>query len=81
MVLDPFQIDRDVAFDEVEARIAKHRADALGLQVHAVNVPIGMGQDVLAQVMADEAIHTENQNVFQINLSLSETLRERQRLM
>jgi hypothetical protein len=48
------------------------------LQVHAVNMPIGMGQDVLAQVMADESIDAKNQNVFQMNLIVSG---ERDRLM
>jgi hypothetical protein len=49
----------------MKARIAQHRADALRLQVHAVNMPIGFAKDVLAQVMADESIDPENQNVFQ----------------
>jgi hypothetical protein len=65
VVLDPFQIDRDVAFHEVKAGIAEQRTHALGLQVHAVYMPIRVSQDVLAQVMADEAIDPENQNVFQ----------------
>jgi hypothetical protein len=29
-------------------------------------MPIGVSQNVLAQVMADEAIDAENENVFQI---------------
>ena len=65
VILHPFQIDGDVAFHEMKARVAEQRADALGLQVHAVNMPIGMGQDVLAQVMADKSIDAKNQNVFQ----------------
>ena len=39
--------------------------DPLGLQIHAVDLPVGMRQDVLAQVMADEAVDAENENVFQ----------------
>jgi hypothetical protein len=37
-------------------RVPEQRTDALGLQVHAVNMPIGVSQDVLAQVMTDESI-------------------------
>jgi hypothetical protein len=65
VVFDPLLVDRDVAFDEVEAWVAEHRADALGLQVHAVNMPIGELQNVFAQVMADETIDPKNENVFQ----------------
>ena len=65
LVLDPFLVDGDVALDEVEPRIAEHRADPLRLQIHAVDMPIGVAQDVLAQVMADEAVDAENENVFQ----------------
>ncbi len=79
VILHPFQVDGDIAFHEMKARVGKQRADALGLQVHAVNMPIGMGQDVLAQVMADEAIDAENQNVFQMNLY--DCSGERDRLM
>jgi hypothetical protein len=28
-------------------------------------MPVGMRKDVLAQVMADEAVDTQNQNIFQ----------------
>jgi hypothetical protein len=35
------------------------------LQIHAVYVPIGASQDVLAQVVTDESIDPENENVFQ----------------
>jgi hypothetical protein len=31
-------------------------------------MPIGMGQDVFAQVMADKSVDAKNQNVFQLNL-------------
>jgi hypothetical protein len=49
----------------VKLGITEQRADTLGLQVHAVNMPVGVGKNVLAQMMADEAIDTENENVFQ----------------
>ncbi len=66
VVLDPLEIDGDIAFHEVETGIAKHRADPLGLQIHAVDMPIGVRKNVLAQVMTDESIDPKNQNVFQI---------------
>ena len=65
VILHPFQIDGDIAFHEMKARVAEQRADALGLQIHAVDMPIGVGQDVLAQVMADKSVDAKNQNVFQ----------------
>ncbi len=49
----------------MKARIPQVAGDALGLEVHAVDMPVGVSQDVLAQVMADEAIDAEDENVFQ----------------
>jgi hypothetical protein len=65
VILHPLEIDGDIAFHEMEFRVPEQRAHALGLQVHAVNMPIGVSQDVLAQVMTDESIDPENENVFQ----------------
>jgi hypothetical protein len=65
VVLDPLEVDGDITFHEMEFRVAEQRADALGLQVHAVNMPIGVSQDVLAQVMTDESIDPKNEHVFQ----------------
>src|SRR5208283_4071514 len=67
MVFDPLLVDGDVALEEVEARIVKLRADALRLQVHPVDVPVGGPEDVLAQVMADEAVDAENEHIFQVD--------------
>src|SRR6185437_1637903 len=65
VVFHPFQIDGDVAFHEVKPWVREQGADPLGLQVHAVDMPIGVSQYVLAQVMTDESIDPENENVFQ----------------
>jgi hypothetical protein len=65
VILDPLQIDGDIAFHEMKFRVPEQRADAFGLQVHAVDMPIGVRQDVLAQVMTDESIDPKNENVFQ----------------
>jgi hypothetical protein len=35
------------------------------LQIHAVDMPIGLAQDVFAQMMADEAVDPENQYILQ----------------
>src|SRR5260221_10670699 len=65
MVLDPFLVDGDVTLDEMEFRIVEQCADALRLQVHAVDMPFGIGKNVLAQMMSDEAVDAENEHVFQ----------------
>src|SRR5260221_9433472 len=65
MVLDPFLVDGDVTLDEMEFRIVEQCADALRLQVHAVDMPFGIGKNVLAQMMPDEAVDAENEHVFQ----------------
>ncbi len=65
VVLDPLLVDGDVALDEVKAFVAEERPHPLGLQVHAVDRPVRIFQDVLAQVVADEAVDPENENVFQ----------------
>jgi hypothetical protein len=49
----------------MEARVAEHCGNALGLQIHAEYLPIGVSQDVFAQVVPDEAVDAKNQNVFQ----------------
>ncbi len=65
MVFHPLQVDGDVAFHEMKFRVPEQRPDPLGLQIHAVNMPVGVSQYVLAQVMPDESIDAENENVFQ----------------
>jgi hypothetical protein len=39
-------------------------AQTLGLHVHAEDFPIGRFENAFGQVMADEAIHTQNQDFF-----------------
>ena len=65
VIFDPFLVDGDVALDEVEAFVTEERPDPLGLQIHAVDRPVRIFQDVLAQMVADEAVDPENENVFQ----------------
>ena len=62
------QGEEEVALDEMKARIAQQGAHAFRLQVHAEDMPIGVSENVLAQVMTDEAIDAKNQNVFHMNL-------------
>src|SRR4029078_4107093 len=64
VILDPLLVDRDVAFQEVEARVRHEVADALGRHVHAVDVPVRVGEDALREVVADEAIHAEDAESF-----------------
>jgi len=64
VVFDPFPIDGDVAFEKVKARMADQVADAVVLHVHAVNFPVGVREDALGQVVADEAVDAEDQDSF-----------------
>ena len=40
VVLDPLVVDRDVAFDEVHARVIDEVAQLVGRHVHAVEIPV-----------------------------------------
>ncbi len=62
VVLDPLPVDRDVAFEEMEAAIGDQVLDAVGLHVHAVDRPVGLGEDALGQMVADEAVDAEDQD-------------------
>ena len=64
VVLDPFPVDRDVAFEEVKALLRQQVGDAVRLHVHAVDFPVGRGDDPLGQVVADEAVDAEDQDFF-----------------
>jgi hypothetical protein len=44
VVLDPLAVDRDVAFEEMKARFLQQAADAFGLHVHPVDLPVGAGE-------------------------------------
>src|SRR5207253_1318185 len=64
VVLDPFAVDGDVAFEEVEARVRHEIGDALGGHVHPEHVPAGIGQHALREVVADEAVDAEDAEFF-----------------
>ena len=66
VVFDPLLVDGDVAFEEVEALVAEQLLDAVGLHVHAVDLPVGRGEDALRQVVADEAVDAEDQDSFHV---------------
>ncbi len=68
VVLDPLAVDRDVAFEKVEARVGQQRRDAVGLHVHPVDLPVGRRQDAARQVVADEAVDAEDQDAFHHSL-------------
>ena len=48
----------------MKAGVAGQIADAVVLHIHPVNIPIGIRQDALGQVMADEAVNSEDQDSF-----------------
>ena len=64
VVLDPLLVDRDVAFEEVKARMAQQVRDAVGLHVHAVDLPVGGLDDALGKMVADEAVDAEDEYAF-----------------
>ena len=47
VIFDPFLVDRDVAFKKMKARMVEQIRDALGLHVHAIDLPIGGLDDAL----------------------------------
>jgi hypothetical protein len=66
VVFDPFLVDGDVALEEMEALFVHEVRDALGLHVHAVDLPVGLGDDAPRQVVADEAVDAEDENLFHL---------------
>ena len=61
VIFDPLLVDRDVTLEEVEALFRQQVRDALALHVHAVDLPVGRGDDALRQMVADEAVDAEDQ--------------------
>src|ERR1700733_2562583 len=61
VVFDPLAIDRDVALEEMKAWIRKKVCDPIALQIHAVHVPVRLAQYRFAQMMADEAIDSQDE--------------------
>lgn len=64
VILDPLLVDRDVAFEEMHPLVVDEIAKPIGLHVHAEHFPIGGFKNALRQVMADEAVHTQDQDFF-----------------
>ncbi len=64
MILDPFVVDGDVAFKKAETLVTEELRDAVVLHIHAIDLPVGPVDDALGQVMADEAVHAEDEDSF-----------------
>ncbi len=71
VVLDPLLVDGDVALEEVEAPLAEQVLDAVGLHVHAVDLPVGAGEHALGEVVADEAVDAQDQDAFHFSAMTS----------
>jgi hypothetical protein len=63
VVFDPLAVDRDVALEEMKARMGEKLRHPIGLEVHAVHVPVGVPQYRFAQMMADEAIDPQDEEL------------------
>ena len=61
MILDPLPVDRNVAFEEVEARSAEQVFDVASAKVHSVDLVTG-AQELFGEVTADESIDAEDQD-------------------
>src|SRR5438270_5551704 len=66
MVFDPLAVDRDVALEEMETRLRQQRGNAIGLDIHPMDFPVGGGDDSPGQMMADEAVDAEYENTFHL---------------
>src|SRR5262249_19706081 len=62
VILDPLLVDGDVALEEVEALLGHEIGDAIGLHVHAVDLPVGRSDDALGEMVADEAVDAEDED-------------------
>ena len=62
VVLHPLVVDRDVALEEMEPRIAEERADAVVLHVHAPDLPVRLRENLAAEMVANEAVNAEDQD-------------------
>ena len=72
VVFDPLAVDRDVAFEEVEALLRQELADPIRLDVHPMDFPVGRRKDPPGQVMADEAVDAEYEDAFHCSLRPSD---------
>ncbi len=64
VILDPFAVDGDVALEKAEALVAEELGDAVGLHVHAVDLPVRALEDTFGKMMADKAVHAEDEDSF-----------------
>ncbi len=62
VVLDPFLVDRDVALEEMHARMVDQLAQAGRRHVHAIDFPRRGFEDASRQMVADETIDAEDQD-------------------
>src|SRR5204862_7335384 len=62
VVFDPFAVDRNVAFKKMETLVRQQCSDAIGLDIHPIDLPIGGRDDLPGQMMADEAVDAEYEN-------------------
>src|SRR5262249_53203784 len=60
----PLAVDRDVALEEMEALVGHEVGNAIRGHVHAEDFPVRLREDALREVMADEAVHAEDQDLF-----------------
>src|SRR5437773_12166867 len=70
MVFDPFAIDRDVALEEMETLLRQKHGNAIGLDIHSVDFPVGRRDDSPRQMMANEAVDAEYQDAFHFSFNL-----------
>ena len=73
VVLDPLLVDRDVAFEEMKARMAQQVRNAVGLHVHAVDLPISGLDDATGQVMADKAVDAKDEHFHEVSFNTIKT--------
>jgi len=64
VILDPLPVDGDVALEKMESRLADQVADAIGAHVHAVDFPVGRGEDAVGKMVTDKSVHAEYQYFF-----------------
>ena len=62
VVFDPLLVDGDVAFQEMEPGMVQGLLQLVGVEVHAIDLPVPGGEDAPGQGVADEAVDAEDQD-------------------
>ena len=62
VVFDPFAVNGDIAFGEVEVGVGEQFLNVVGTQVHAVDFIFAACKQTLADGAADESVDAENQD-------------------